>query len=669
MTQTQAENQPWTSDANLKIGKRVGIGIAVLVILVCLFGVLGYYWLPGYAKSQLELRLTELLDRPVSVREIEVKPYTLELIVSDFRIGERQDGIDAAETFVSFETLHVDISSESIARRAPVLSTITLDALRVRLTREDERQFNISDLVEKFSQPSDDEEDADALFSISNIVLKNGYIEWVDRFEQTRQEVSEINFAVPFVANLDTVKADWIEPHFNAKINGAPISLAGKLRPFTNQREATLDLKLDNIDLTRITGYVPFPVGINLASGFFDSDLTVTFSESDEGEPAMTLSGKAALQNVAVTNKAVQVPYQFDLGGLYLGLDAFDLTGRESSSLALSLADVKVSPLSSRGNSDARAISLQKLVTHDLTIDVSNQQVALDSVVVDDLATRIHREAGGHIDLVRLFTPSDSDVTVVSEASGRVLLVPKPRKKPSAEAYDAWLQANQDNTLQEESLQAAAPVLPLPARKPSYEVWAEQAAQLKAERTDDTGSWAVRINRFQLNNAAIYYADLTLIDVPPMVVKPLDLTVSNIDITGVEPLALDLKARVNEHGTIEANGQMAWMPLTADLNLNLQAVDLVALQGWGGDALNVLLTSGDFSFQGAVKAEGEPLKVAVNGESRLGHFNLFDQNSGRDMLSWEYLDVAGLNVVNDPLSIDMDTVKLGDFFCACDVVA
>ena len=138
--------------------------------------------------------MSELLDRPVSVQEIDVKPYTLELTVSGFRIGEKKDSLDAAETFVSFDKLYIDLSSESITQRAPVISTVTLDTLRIRLSREGENQLNISDLIEKFSQPSEDEDETATLFSVSNIVLKNGHIEWVDHFKQNHQEISKIGY-------------------------------------------------------------------------------------------------------------------------------------------------------------------------------------------------------------------------------------------------------------------------------------------------------------------------------------------------------------------------------------------------------------------------------------------------------------------------------------------
>ena len=61
--------------------KRLRISLGVLVISIVLFGLLGYFWLPGYAKTKLETELSEIVHRPVSIQSIEIQPFSLELII------------------------------------------------------------------------------------------------------------------------------------------------------------------------------------------------------------------------------------------------------------------------------------------------------------------------------------------------------------------------------------------------------------------------------------------------------------------------------------------------------------------------------------------------------------------------------------------------------------
>lgn len=637
MTQTTIQAQsPRTVKPRVITRRRLITSLAGMLAFIALFGLLGYYWLPGFVKSQLEMRLSVLLERPVTVQAIEIKPYTFELSVSGFRVGEKPGSVDAAETFVALDGLYVDIDpTASITHRAPVISMITLDAPYIRLARVDAEVFNFSDLLEKFSQPSEDE--APALFSVSNIELRNGHIEWVDRFESNHQSITEINFAIPFIANLDKVKADWVRPHFSARINGAPFFLDGKLRPFTDKREATLALKLTDADLADIASYLPLPAGISLVSGYFDSDLTVAFSQSGEDSAAITLSGKSAIKRTAIRNQSAQIPYQADLGSFHVSLDQFDLTGQSPSSLVFSLNDFSMTPLSSLAENKAAVLSLTKLSADGVRLDFADKQIVLDTITLDKLGSVINRNPDGSIELMRFFAAAeDAAVGMASNSQTVSAAIPIPGRKPSPEARIEY------------AVQAEAEA---------------EAVQAEIPHTEDKArSWIVTINQLRLNAAAIHYTDQTMANSVPMTIDPLDLIVKNIDISGEKPLDLEMTAVVNNRGSIETRGLLAWSPFVADMNLDLKSVDLVSLQGWAGDALNVLLTSGDISFNGSVKAGGSPLNVAVNGQTRLGNFSILDPGISRDVARWKSVDISGLDFAGDPLKINMDAVRLNGFY-------
>jgi hypothetical protein len=174
--------------------------------------------------------------------------------------------------------------------------------------------------------------------------------------------------------------------------------------------------------------------------------------------------------------------------------------------------------------------------------------------------------------------------------------------------------------------------------------------------------WATRLGTLKLVAAALRFEDATLTKVAPMVIDPLDLTVDDIDLTGAKPLKLTLKALVNQKGSLETNGSLAWAPLAVDLAIDAKDVDLVALQGWAGDRLNAILTRGAASFQGKVKVDGAPLKVAVNGDTRFTNFNFLDKATASDFMRWRSLDINGIEFVNEPMLANIDSVAIADFF-------
>jgi hypothetical protein len=574
--------------------RRLVIGLGTLVAIILLFGLLGYFWLPGYAKAKLETLLSEALHRPVTVQSIDIQPYTLELTVRGFRVGEKETDIDAGKALFSVDELYTNLSIASIARRAPVISSVSRKAPMLRLVREDENRFNITDLIEDLmNKPK--EEGGETMFSVSNIAIEGGRFEFVDRFKKSHQDISEITVGIPFIANFENDEKSWVEPRFSARINGAPLTLEGRLRPFTQNREATLELKLKDVDLVRIDEYSPVPLGISLASGYFDSDLLLTFSQIDGQAPNMVLTGNVALRKLEIENGAVEVPYTAKLGQLDLKLTEVHLNGPKPSHIEVALAEVALI----RNGDPEPVLSLPKVRLDKVSIDIGRQNVALGSLTLDHFNGSMRREADGRLDLVKFFSAPPG----------------KAQSEPEATA----------------------------------------AAEKKNK------PWTTQLGRLQLIAAALRFEDRTLPNVVPMIVNPLDLTVSDIDFSGTAPLKLALKAEVNKNGSLETNGSLTWAPLMADLAINAKNVDLVALQGWAGDRLNALLTSGSISFNGNVKADGSPLKVELNGESQFTDFNVLQKTNMADLLRWRSLDVDGIRFVSDPLLVDIKSIAIADF--------
>lgn len=574
--------------------------VGVLVLTIVLYGLLGYFWLPGYAKNKLETELSEIVHRPVSVQSIDIQPYTLELIVRGFQVGEKAVSKGSNKALFSVGELYIDLSIASIAHLAPVVSSVTIKAPMLRLVREGENRFNITDLIEEFmGQPEDDsktKDDSKTMFSISNIVIEGGHFEFVDQFKESNQKVSEINLGIPFVSNFEGHQKTWIEPYFSANVNGAPFVLKGKLRPFLRKREAILDLKLNNIDLMRIDEYSPIPLGISLLSGYLDSELRLTYTQEADQTTRMVLSGHTSLRNFELENRIMEAPYNVEFDQLDVMLSEIDLSGQTPAKVSLVLAGaVLVQP----GNTEP-ILNLPKLSINKIVIDPTQKKVALGVMKLDQFKASIRRETDGKLNLIHHFTP---------------------------------LPEEQASTLQRRSAVAEA-----------------------------SEPWAVSIDKLKLVDAALHFEDLTLTKVVPMVVDPLNLTIDNIDFDGTDPMKLALQATVNQRGNFETNGSLVWAPLAFDFDIDAKDIDLVSLQGWAGEQLNALLTSGEVSFQGKVMADGEPLKIVLNGKSRFSNFNLFDKASATDLLRWRRLDIGGIKFVNEPFRVDIDSVAIADFF-------
>ena len=664
--------------------KRWTISLSVICALILTLIALSYWWLPGYAKSQLEIHLSELLQRPVKVAVIEFKLHSLELIVHDFSIGEKA-GDETAPTkqLFSLGKLYVDASIESIRHRAPVITSIVLSEPKIWLNRDARDQLNINDLIEKFGQSPDKEEKGPpAKFSVANIKIENGYFEFDDQFKSSNHKISKINFGIPVIANFESALTHWVEPHFSAKINGSPFSLEGKLRPFAEKQEATLALKLDKFDLTEFDQYVSLPKGISFNSGLLDIDLLVTFTHVADQTPDVVLSGEAHLRRIAVKNSAVEEPYQAKFKQMTINLANVYVMAQKPSQLAMKIEDIALIP----NDEKAPALSLADLTIDKIGIDMNKHEIELDDITLERLRTTLRRDTTGNIDLLRLFKPTGD------AATKKQPMQPQPIVNASKQKNTPVKDQSNNKVKNTQKPAIALAQVPLPGRKPDpnkpvQPQVAENDTSSKSEKKDrkvdikteptviadkkqenkkeilNDAPWTVQIKGINLAKAAIRYEDLNLTKTPPMVMEPLDITIRDIDLTGVKPMNLSVKARINQRGNVKVDGTLAWAPLNTDLMMQLDSVDLVSLQGWADGKLNALITSGDISFHGNVKAQQDTqLNFNVAGDAKLDNLHVFDEKNAQDLLHWKKLDVSSLKIVSDPLRVDINTVTFSDFY-------
>ncbi len=266
-----------------------------LLGFLLLFGLFGYFVLPGILQSQAEKLLSEKLHRPATIGKVEVRPFDMAVTVRDFRLMEPQG--DAV--FASFEALHLNLSAQSLWRFAPVVQAVRLDKPYVRLVRTAPHSYNIDDLLAMGGKEEAPEPDAQpARFSVYNIQVRDGRIAFDDKPAAASHAVEALQIGLPFISSLPSQVEVFVEPLLSARVNGTPLEFKGKARPFADTREAVLDLNLDGLDLTRFVAYLPFKPAFKVASAHLDTRLSASFVQPHDQAPALTLSGVASLKSL-----------------------------------------------------------------------------------------------------------------------------------------------------------------------------------------------------------------------------------------------------------------------------------------------------------------------------------------------------------------------------------
>ena len=73
-------------------------------------------------------------------------------------------------------------------------------------------------------------------------------------------------------------------------------------KPFSETRETAVDIDLSDMDLPHYFAYAPPSIPWKLASGRLDARIRVVFTQPPRGNPALVLSGTAAVRSFAAKN-------------------------------------------------------------------------------------------------------------------------------------------------------------------------------------------------------------------------------------------------------------------------------------------------------------------------------------------------------------------------------
>ena len=271
--------------------------LAITAGILVLWAVVGFLVLPRFLRPVVERKLAAVLHRPVTLSRLSLNPFTLTAAFEGLDVKER----NGAGPFFSFERLSVNLEAVSLFKGGPVIRAITLTGPSLALVRRDDGTYNVQDLLDEFTKSKPSAEPQKPLrFSLNNIRIEKGSVDFDDRPKRTKHAVRGLTIGVPFLSNIPSKVEITTLPVFEANVNGAAFALRGRTKPFSRSRETVVDLDFTDVDLPYYFGYVPTATRPKLTSGRLDTKLKVAFTESREGAPALMVSGTAVLRQLAL---------------------------------------------------------------------------------------------------------------------------------------------------------------------------------------------------------------------------------------------------------------------------------------------------------------------------------------------------------------------------------
>ncbi|HEX7606934.1 MAG TPA: DUF748 domain-containing protein, partial [Usitatibacter sp.] len=356
--------------------RRLRKAILAIAIVVGLYAVIGGLVAPPLVKRVIAGKAHEKLGRIVAIDDLTFNPFTLAATAKGFRMMEA----DGKTPFATFDRLDVDGSITSVYRLAPVADQLTLAGLKVNLVRDSATHYNVSDILAKLaaSPPSKAE------FSVSNIRLTGARIDFDDRPKGAKNEVSEIDIAIPFISNLPSHLKEFVQPSLAAKVNGTALRLKGETLPFENSLRTHIALDLDSLDVQRYVEYSPAPLPVKIDAGKLDAKLSVRFTQAAGKDPSVELVGTLALRDLKVS--APDEGGTAQVGRIDVDIASLDpIAGR-----------VKVNTVKVTDAATARGPwRLASIEAKDILVDASRRLIDVTSVASTDGAFDVTRQGDG----------------------------------------------------------------------------------------------------------------------------------------------------------------------------------------------------------------------------------------------------------------------------------
>ncbi len=297
------------------------------------------------------------------------------------------------------------------------------------------------------------------------------------------------------------------------------------------------------------------------------------------------------------------VPLVLENGVVSLSTD-YKLNLSKETELLLSNVAVSVAPFAIKAPDGRPLAKLDRLDVSETTVDLAKQQVVVGKIRSQKLETWAALEADGQLDWQKLFASQPS----------------KPAAKAAAEPKST----------------------PAAADSP------------KTEPTAPGKPWQVQLKDVQLRDYKVHLADRSAKPEVTLDVTPLNVDLQNFDSLNGSPFNVKLDAGLGKQGKINADGVVNLAPVTAQLNVKTQDIDLRVAQSYINPFIRLELRSGMLGSDLKVNLKStEPLALSVTGRAQVDQLHTLDTLKTRDFLKWQQVVVEGLNYQHgDSLSID-----------------
>ncbi|WP_049766507.1 DUF748 domain-containing protein [Shewanella loihica] len=579
--------------------------------------------LPYLLTQQIPKQLSNQIQRPVSLTQVKINPFTLEVELTDFAIKEKND-----QPFVGFKRLGLNIQFwDSLLQQGLSLTDITLEnphAEVKRLESDEALRFNFSDILETLAknskaqpEPEPEPEGGKTIphFILKNLAIVDANLHLLDEITQGEVSYPKVNLKVasfdshnPIVAtkmsgdaakpkplegqSLDAKndaaqKANRYHMEFHSD-RGGKIALKGQvqLTPF----ELVGDVRLSHIDLPQLWTFVDKAFHVSLDKGYVDFATEYRVAMDDDQLEASTSAGELSFSDLLITHEQREL----------ISLGRFALSG--------------------------------------IAADLGQQQVDVAALTSSDLLVNARLDDKG-IDLVALLAPIGNGDKAKSTETPKAT----DNSTASEQAEDTQDANVHDGNVQDATVQVA-------------EADTQEASTDK--KTDSQApSWHAKLEKISLSNYQLNLTEQLFKEENLWQIGQLQLTTGAVDESLSQPIDYQLALAINQSAQVQSQGQIDALAKQVSAELSLEGLGLNWFQNYIAPIVNIKIDDGRLATSGQLLADANG-KLNYQGTLQVDDLQVKDLKANKTLVKWQQLDLNQLDFDKEANKLAIDQVTL-----------
>ncbi len=264
--------------------RHIILGIISLIILT------GLFFLSTFTKNWLVKNSEKLIGRKLEIGELHFDYAKVAIQVKDLVLYEK----NKTDSFASFKELYINFDPWTLPTGEYSFSEIRLINPRLSVIQDGEK-FNFGSLIPKEDslQVKDTTKNEDLKFTIRNIQLVDGNLEYTDVQKNNQLKMKNLNLNLPLIAWNNEQSNMGLDFHMGEKGQVKVQAVVDNLN-----KKYRINLSTENIELNPVTSYLTDYIDIQSLNGSLTSNLKIVGDMNEVID--ISISGNASVSDLSM---------------------------------------------------------------------------------------------------------------------------------------------------------------------------------------------------------------------------------------------------------------------------------------------------------------------------------------------------------------------------------